>query len=93
MKNLKRILVAFSLIISLHAFAVDKYDSEGMPIFYIYGSENGWSAQENCRFTRNGNHYSIHLDRLNGEFKITIDGWSLNYGAEGSNKRVFHNIC
>lgn len=86
MKNLKRILVAFGLIISLHAFAVDRYDGEGMPIFYIYGSENGWSAQENCRFTRNGNHYSIHLDRLNGEFKITIDGWSLNYGAEGSNK-------
>ena len=56
-------------------------DDEGMPVFYIRGSQTGsqWNVNEAYRFSRQGNSYSIHLDALDGGFKIADDSWTPEY--------------
>lgn len=57
-------------------------DSEGYPIFYLRGLEIGeWAASDAYLFTRTGSTYSIHLDALNGEFKIGDESWVYNFGS------------
>lgn len=49
---------------------------------YLSGSEiSNWDRLEQYKFTRNDNSYTIHVDRLNGEFKVTNSDWAINYGA------------
>ncbi|MDE6310743.1 MAG: CotH kinase family protein [Muribaculaceae bacterium] len=52
-------------------------DSEGYPIVYIRGAMtgDGWAVNENYRFTRNGNEYTLTLPELNGSFKLADDNW------------------
>ncbi len=58
-------------------------DAEGYPIFYLRGSFDGGSwTGTNLKFDRSGNDYSFHINSLDGEFKISNDDWSLNYGAK-----------
>lgn len=61
-------------------------DSEGYPIFYVRGSINGmnWEVNQAYRFERSGDTYKLALDAFQGEFKISNDDWSLNYGANGA---------
>lgn len=56
-------------------------DSEGFPVFYIRGDQTGpsWDINEDYRFTRNGSNYTIHLDALNGGFKIADNEWTPEY--------------
>lgn len=56
---------------------------EDYPEMYIRGTQTGdWSARDEYRFNREGNSYSIHLDRLSGEFKISNADWTCNLGGE-----------
>ena len=49
---------------------------------YVRGDmTNGWSCQDNYRFTRTGDTYTITLPTLDGEFKISSSEWNFNYGA------------
>ena len=60
------------------------YASEGnseYPTFYLKGSMNGWSANSDYTFSREKNVYSIHLDALDGEFKISDADWDIEFGA------------
>lgn len=58
-------------------------DSEGFPVFYLRGTFSGGSwTGTNLPFTRENNVYSIHVNDLDGEFKISNDDWSINYGAQ-----------
>lgn len=67
------------------ASAADTLDDEGYPIMYVRGtSTDGWSALDSYKFTRSGNIYSIHLDALNGNFKISGDTWEYNFGGTTS---------
>lgn len=81
---------AFSVLMAFGSFFAKAaaVDSEGMPIFYLKGNfgNNGWAVQDEYKFTRTGNVYSITIDRFNAlgdcEFKISNDDWTINYGAD-----------
>lgn len=63
-------------------------DSDGMPIFYLRGNFQGtnWEPKDSYRFSRSGNDYSLTINQRNAidesEFKIAVDDWTLNYGAD-----------
>lgn len=64
-------------------------DAEGMPVVYLRGGFNntGWAPSESYRFSRNGNEYSLTIDRRNAigkcEFKIGDDDWDIvDFGAD-----------
>lgn len=66
--------------------AADLIDGEGYPILYIRGSSNNWVAAENYRMARTGDHYSITLPKLDGEFKAGSNEWGYNYGTAEDRK-------
>lgn len=72
-------LVALSGICGFSASAAE--DPDGYPILYIRGDQTGpsWDINEDYRFSRNGSKYTIHLDALNGSFKIADDSWTIEY--------------
>ena len=45
-------------------------------------AEGQWNAIEQYRFNREGSTYTLHLDNLEGEFKIANDDWSYDFGAD-----------
>lgn len=63
-------------------------DSEGMPIVYLRGEfgHQNWMPDENYRFTREGNTYTLTIDVNNpvpeGRFKIGDDDWDFDFGGE-----------
>ena len=69
------------LATAICSFASDTLDSEGFPVMYLRGQFNGWSAEETHRFDRSGDTYSITVNSLAGEFKISGDNWQYNYGG------------
>ncbi len=82
-------LMAVTLLSVFMAKAADTLDSEGYPIMYVRGTmTNGWSAQDAYKLTRNGNTYSITLESLDGEFKVSGDDWQCNYGGVGEKMTV-----
>lgn len=52
-----------------------------LPQFYLRGQFNNWSYSDEVRFVNNGTHYSLHVDNLDGEFKISTSDWAINYGS------------
>ncbi|MDE6483800.1 MAG: CotH kinase family protein [Duncaniella sp.] len=54
------------------------------PDMYLRGNFNGWAADDNMRLSRDGDTYSITVDRLDGEFKVGTADWKYNYGSNGS---------
>lgn len=52
------------------------------PVFYLRGSDSslGW-MNTSVVFTRENDMYSIHVDRLDGQFKISNEDWTINYGS------------
>lgn len=79
---LKHFISALLCIIATVAWAQDRRDSEGYLEMYLRGEMTGnWSCQDNYRFVRQGNTYTLHLDNLDGKFKISGSEWQCNYGA------------
>ena len=77
MKKCKRVLGALCMSLwglsGTCALALDNVDADGMPVIYLRGGDIGevpWGCSESLRFERNGQNYSLHVDRLSGEFKI-----------------------
>ena len=53
------------------------------PNFYIRGDFRNCNWQSvDFPMEKEGNHYSIHLDEIDGQFKISNEDWSINFGAE-----------
>lgn len=73
------ILAAASCLSGFSAYAAE--DSDGFPILYVRGEQTGqaWDINEDYRFNRSGNTYTIHLDALNGGFKIADADWTVGY--------------
>lgn len=70
-------LMAFALLPSLKASA-----SEGsIPELYLRGEMNGWNCQNEYKFEYRNSVYSLHLNSLDGEFKISDANWGVEYGA------------
>lgn len=88
------VLAAVFLTAIFAANAVNT-DTEGYPMMYLRGEQisSPWSADDSYRFTRSGEVYTIHVDRLDGEFKISDSGWELNYGSPASGKQTVSGDC
>lgn len=74
-----RVLAALCLIGSwIGAMAADSN-----PEFYLRGelTDPAWTKLE-YKFISEGNDYSIHVDHLNGLFKISNADWTINFGAK-----------
>ncbi|MDE5786392.1 MAG: CotH kinase family protein, partial [Duncaniella sp.] len=54
------------------------------PDMYLRGNFNGWAAEEAYRLSRDGDLYTITVDRLDGDFKVGSADWKYNYGSNGS---------
>lgn len=89
MKNsLNSLFLSIFAAVSLSSSA-GTVDSQGMPVFYLRGDFNnsGWSVLDAYRFSRNGNDYSLRIDKKNAigdcRFKIADDNWDIyNLGAD-----------
>lgn len=55
---------------------------------YLRGKLNGWNVDENYRFTVVDGVYTLHVDNLDDEFKISNSDWTFNYGAPSENDNV-----
>lgn len=88
------VLAAVFLMTVLASGAVNT-DAEGYPVMYLRGQQisSPWSADDSYRFTRSGEVYTIHVDRLDGEFKISDSDWQLNYGSPASGKLTISGDC
>lgn len=57
-------------------------DDDSYPTMYIRGTQTGdWSVNDDYRFSREGDTYTLHLDALDGHFKISNADWTCNLGA------------
>ena len=57
-------------------------DGDGYPTMYVRGDQTGdWSVNDDYRFSREGDTYTLHLDVLDGHFKISNADWTYNFGA------------
>ena len=78
-------ILLFAVMSIMAAFtgrAGEVFDQNGNPIIYLRGQVNSWDYQEAYRFSCDGNSYTLHLDALDGEFKIATSDWStIDYGA------------
>lgn len=72
--------------------AQDVLDSEGYPEMYIRGTLTGWAVDDEYKFTRDGRSYSIHLDALDGEFKISGTEWNYNLGSRSGRELTTSTI-
>lgn len=75
----------------VETFAADN-DSE-YPVLYLRGGMNGWAAKNEYKFNRENDVYSIHLDNLDGQFKISDADWGVEYGVAGSDKQEITEPC
>lgn len=66
----------------LAAFFAPTLLADDFPDLYLKGSDyGGWGTNETFRMSRRGDLYTIHVDNLSGEFKISDDSWNINYGS------------
>lgn len=85
--NFKKMLAcaAVTMATAGSAFA-GTTDSEGYPVMYLrgdkIGNEGQWNTVDEYRFSREDDMYTLHLDHLEGEFKIANDDWTDNFGAD-----------
>lgn len=77
--------LGFSMASGLSVYAAD---SAG-PNFFIKGNFEGcsWTSLD-YPMTKEGNKYSIKLQNVDGEFKISNEDWTINYGGNYVDSRV-----
>jgi len=79
--------VAAVAVSSVGVFAAT-VDADGYPVFYLRGDKiaPGWKVDESYRFTREGNVYTLSVAELTGDFKVSNDDWTINFGGEDAGK-------
>ncbi|MDO4319623.1 MAG: CotH kinase family protein [Bacteroidales bacterium] len=90
MIKLKSLLLSALLMAGTATASATTFDADGYPELYLRGEMDGsgWSVQDKFRLNRQGDIYTIHLDKLSGEFKISDDDWTINYGALADNSAI-----
>lgn len=84
---MKKIFLLVIVLVSFLSVKAELVDSEGMPIVYLKGTlgHNHWQADEDYRFTRTGNTYSLEITAQNpvpeGQFKIADEDWAFDFGG------------
>lgn len=84
-------LLSLMLIIAtanISLFAADETDADGFPVMYVRGEFNNWGYSPSTRLTRQGNHYSITMASLDGEFKVAGSEWNCNLGGQPSGTTI-----
>ncbi len=93
-KLLLGLLVASGCALTTYAQTADERDNDNRLVMYVRGDmTNGWSCQDNYRFTRTGDTYTITLPTLDGEFKISSSEWNFNYGAPSPERLTVDDAC
>lgn len=90
--NFKRILWAGLALLMCASASFAATDAEGYPVMYLRGAVNNWSAQDQYKFTRSGETYTLNLSSLDGEFKIADDNWQFEYGSPNSKNDAVYTI-
>lgn len=97
LKILPRLLLfAVAMFADVITTSAVNTDAEGYPVMYLRGemTQSAWAADNSYRFTRTGENYTIYVDRLNGEFKISDSDWQLNYGSDpAAGKQTVSGDC
>lgn len=82
----KFFLILIAALSSVTAMAVS------FPDIYVRGDCNGWQALPEYKMAREGNVYSIHLDQLDGTFKIATADWEeVDFGGASADARIVHD--
>lgn len=77
-------------LLCLSAFAISAQD---YPDIYLRGDISGnWAINDNYRFERQGNVYTLTVDKLDGSFKIATEDWdTVDLGAQFEESNVVTN--
>lgn len=77
-------------MILVMAFMALCASAQSYPNFYLRGefSNDGWGVHEEYKFQREGDKYSINVASLNGQFKISNEDWTINFGSSTGNKET-----
>lgn len=84
MKKLERFVHFVFLVAFMIAPSIAKAEIPGD--VYLKGTQNGWASDQKYKFqpTSDPDVVYLHIDQLDGEFKIADDDWSvINYGGSG----------
>ncbi|MDE7437289.1 MAG: CotH kinase family protein [Muribaculaceae bacterium] len=78
------------LMFLVMAFVAMGASAQSFPNFYIRGdfSNDGWGVHEEYKFQRDGSEYSIKVPSLNGQFKISNEDWTINFGSSTGAKET-----
>ncbi|MDE7414276.1 MAG: CotH kinase family protein [Muribaculaceae bacterium] len=81
---MKKIVLAIFMVLIFLGVPLKVFSQswEQLPEFYLKGAftDPQWTSLE-YPFKRDGNSYSIHMDRLDGEFKVSDEIWYREFGA------------
>ena len=82
---MKKLLLPFISVLMTAASATAED-----PAIYLRGDvSGGWSVNETFRFNLENGIYTLHVDHLEGEFKIATEDWvTVDYGAASSDEQV-----
>lgn len=72
---------------------LDNYYENTPKSLYLVGDHSNWEFQDEYKFTRNGNHYSLTIpygNKISGEWKIGTDDW--NDGCDFGYEQVQNKI-
>ncbi len=78
---LKGAVVLTGSLISMPSLVCSAANDGAYPDLYVKGECTDWQAKAPYKFTREGNVYSIHLQSLDGLFKISDADWDIEFGA------------
>lgn len=84
--KLKRFIIgAIAAAICAGPSLAAETDGNGYPEMYVCGkmTEN-WKFLDEYKMTRTADVYTISLPSLDGEFKISNEDWTINYGSENA---------
>ncbi len=93
--NFRKLFYALLFVVAGVSYAAaETVDSEGYPVMYLRGSMTGtgWNTLEEFRFSRTGKTYTLHLDALDGQFKIADEEWGADYGSPNSKTEALFEI-
>lgn len=93
MKKLLFALIMGISTIPLSTLQAQEVDNENFPVMYLRGSNYGeWGAFDAYRLHRENNVYSIHMETLSGEFKLSNTDWTFNFGADIDHIHIFEPV-
>lgn len=77
------LLAILSFIISHPRAAAYDSDTQGYPILYLRGTQDGtaWKCDDRYKFTRTGNTYTLTLDHLLADFNVADRTWQVTFGS------------